>query len=50
MIKSVEKMIKNRQDATYQEYKTVMKELRSKMFPEFYQMLTGDIVENGAKT
>lgn len=50
MIKSVEKMIKNRQYATYQEYKSVMKELRSKMFPEFHQMLTGDIVENGAKT
>ena len=50
MIKSVEKMIKNKQYATYQDYKNVLKELRSRMFPEFHQSLTGNVVENGAKT
>lgn len=49
MIKSLENIIKNKDKATYKDYKNVLHELEAKMFPDLHYKLTKEKID-GAKS
>ena len=50
MLGSLEKLILNKDKATYQEYKTVHDEILSKMFPDLWFKLHKEKITDGAKS
>ena len=50
MIKSLENIIKNKDKATYKDYKNVLYELESRMFPTLHEKFHPEEKINGAKS
>ena len=50
MITSLKKLLENKNIVSYEQYQSVKKEVLGRMFPDLRFKLTGNTVENGAKT